>query len=100
MLDIEAKNPQMPEDQSEILSSATQDHVNGIALGTFEIIAMHQPVVFHVTDDRLDRITPFQFAPDAICHTPFLTCFENHDILDIVAAVTQINVTAFQSLPA
>ncbi len=55
----------MPEDQSEILSSATQDHVDRIPIGSLEVIAMHQPVVFHVTDDRLDRIAPFQFAPDA-----------------------------------
>ena len=72
MLDIETKNPQVPEDQSEILSSITQDQVDGIAQGSFEMFAPHQGVVFRVADDRLDHITPFQFSADAVEPLPRL----------------------------
>ena len=33
--------------------------LDGIAVGSFEIIAVHKAVVFHVADDRFDGIAPF-----------------------------------------
>ena len=48
MSDFAAKNRQVVEDQSQVLYGATQDHVDGIALGAFEVIAMRKPVVFYV----------------------------------------------------
>lgn len=57
--DFSAKNPQVSEDQSQILAGTAQDDIDGIAVGSFEIIAMHKAVVFHVADDRFDGIAPF-----------------------------------------
>jgi hypothetical protein len=44
------------EDQSQVLARAAEDHIDGIALGTFELIAMQKAIIFHVTDDRFDGI--------------------------------------------
>ena len=55
----------MPEDQSQVLPSTTEDHVDGLTLSTFEVIAMHKAIVFHVSDDRFDGVASFKLAPSA-----------------------------------
>ena len=57
--DIEPKNPQVSEDQPQILAGTGQDHVDGITLSALEIIAPQQSIVFHVSDDRFDGIAAF-----------------------------------------
>ena len=57
--DFDAKNPQMPEDQPQILAGTAQDHIDGVTLGTFEIVALQKPIVFHVPDNRFDGIAAF-----------------------------------------
>ncbi len=51
---------------------------------------MHKAIVFHVADDRFDRITSIQFTPDAARHTTLLSCFEYLNIRHVVTAITQI----------
>lgn len=64
----------MPEDQTQILACTAEQCVDGIALGSFETIAMQQAVTFHVTGDRLDGVASFEFAPDTRRHvTPLPT---------------------------
>ena len=83
----------MLEDQSQVLSGTAQDHVDGITLSTFEIIAVHQAIVFHVSDDRFDGIASFKLAPDAASYTALLPCFEYFNIGNIVTAITKVHKT-------
>ena len=69
--DFEPENPQLPEDQAQILADNAQDDVDGIDLSALEIVAVQKPVGFHVSDDRLDGVASFQLASDALCHAAF-----------------------------
>ncbi len=89
----------MPEDQSQVLAGTTQNHVDGITLATFELIAMHQAIVFHVPDDGFDGIASFQFAPDAASHTAPLSGLEYLNIAHVVTAIAKIHITTFGTLP-
>ena len=83
----------MPEDQSQVLASTTEDHVDGITLSTIEVIAMHKAVIFHVSDVRFDRVASFKLAPDAARHTALLSCFEYLNISHVVTAITKTHIT-------
>ncbi len=89
----------MPEDQSQVLASTTEDHVDGITLSSFEVIAMHKAVIFHVSDDRFDRVASFKLAPDAASYTTLLSCFEYLNIGHVVTAIAEIHITTFGALP-
>ena len=61
---------------------------------------MQKSIVFHVYDNRLDRIASFEFAPDAASHTALLPGFENFNIGHIVTAIAEIHITTFGALPS
>ena len=64
-------------------------------MSTFEVFAVQKTVVPHVPDDRFDGVASFEFAPDAARHAALLSGFEHLDIINIVTAITQIDITTF-----
>ena len=79
-------------------SPALQDHVDGIVLGAFEVVAIQKSVVFHVSNDGFDGIA-FELAPDAASHTALLSGIEYLDIGNVVAAITKIDITTLRTSP-
>lgn len=71
----------MSEDQSQILSGSTQNHINGISLTAFEMVTVQQAITFHVSDYWFNGIAPFQLFSDTARNTTLLSCLENFDAI-------------------
>ena len=46
------------------MAGGGKEGVDSIAVGALEVIAIEKTITFHVTDHRLDRVAPFEFALD------------------------------------
>lgn len=53
------KKPQLPEDHAQVMASATEHGMEGVAQAAVEPVTGQQPVVFHLTDHRLDGAASF-----------------------------------------
>jgi hypothetical protein len=62
---LSQKNPQVVEDQSRVLPTTTQDHVDSVPIGSFERVAMQKSVNFHVSHDLFDTVASFELTLDA-----------------------------------
>ena len=59
---------------------------------------MEKSIVFHVPDERFDRITPFQFSANTASDATFLPGFENLTIVNVVTTITEVDITPFGAL--
>ena len=80
------------------MPGSTQNRINGIPFTPFEMIAMHEPIIFHVTDDWFDGIAPFELTSDAASDTALLSCLEYFNIGHVVTTISQINITSLGTL--
>ena len=92
------RNPQVVEDQSRVLPSTTQDHVDSVPIGSFERAAMQESVDFHVSHDRFDSVASFELTLDPASHTALLPAFENLNIGNVVTTIAEIHITTLGTL--
>ena len=60
---------------------------------------MQESIRFHVSDERLDRITPFQFSANTVGHPAFLAGFEHLNTVNVVTAIPEVDITPLGMLP-
>ena len=89
------KPPQPGQDLAQVVPGGNQQHVDRVANLPFEVAASQVTVVFHVPDLRLDGTATSQFFLDcACCHAALLSGDEHLCVLDAMATVAAIDVTA------
>ena len=66
------KKPQPVEEEAEVVSGGGEDGVDGVALGTGEVVAVHAVAVLDVADDGLDGGAAAHLALDSGRHAALL----------------------------
>jgi hypothetical protein len=59
------KIPQPPEQQSDIMASGGEDGVDGITVGSGEMISFQKAIAFSVADHRFDGVPPLELPFDS-----------------------------------
>ena len=91
------KKPQPGEEETEVVSCGSEDGVDGIALGSSQVVALHAVLVFDVTNERLDGGAASHLAFDGRRHSALLACRVDSELMAkgcIVAAVSGIGEKA------
>ena len=60
------------DEQAEVVAGACEECIDLVAVAAFQEVAPEPSILFHVTDDRLDRSAAFEFALDLRRHAAFL----------------------------
>ena len=88
------EKPQPGEEEAEVVAGGGEDGVDGIALGSSQIIALHAMLILDVADERFDCGAAPHLAFDGGRHAAFLACrvdFERVVEWRIVAAISGVN---------
>ena len=56
------KNPELPQDQTQVMTGATQHHIHLVTLPPLEVIASKQAVGFEMANDRFDGLASTALA--------------------------------------
>src|SRR5690554_6526945 len=85
------KDPQLPEDHADVVTATAEDAEEGVSGGSFERASGQAPVVFHVTDHRLDGAASAQKPGDRFGDTTPGAADEDPHVINAVAAIPSVH---------
>ncbi|ALS95898.1 hypothetical protein AXO1947_16725 [Xanthomonas oryzae pv. oryzae] len=76
---------------AQVVASGAAEHVQCIALGTFEMAAIQAAVLFQMSDHRLNCLPSFDPAPLPSCQRLGLAAMQDLHTLHVAPAIPQIH---------
>jgi len=84
--------PELPQDQTQIVTGATEHHIHLVAFGAFQVISTRYSIRFQMADHRLNSLAPLQRSLQLLrSNTAFLTRDVHRCFFCAVATVVAIN---------
>ena len=83
--------PQAFQDQPQIVSGTTQQHIDVVAFGALEMVASQPAIGFQMTNDWLNRLATFHTSPDTSGNPALLYRDVNRTVGLIMAALAAIH---------
>ena len=93
------KEPQLPQNEPQVVAGTHQQRIHRIARSTFQIVAVQASVFFHVTEHRLNRIAAFEQSLQARGDATFLSRDVDRRRRLMMAAIPTVNTAFLRTLP-